>query len=135
MLVVGASLLLMLSQHPTVSLVMGKRIPYLRQLCSPGLSEWQSQRRQANSLLKGGHTAAVYDRERFHEEVHGSVLWTLAQFEDIVVKIYRPEWRFGFDGAIKSWWPEQPTPIVQFWDDLERDSSIRWIFFPTIDFY
>ena len=133
-LAVGTALLILLLQHQAKSRVQEERPRSLHEPAFPAASKSDSERHQANALLRGGYTAAVYDRERFHEEVHGSVLWTLARFDDIVVKIYRPEWRFGFDGVIKSWWPTQPTPIAQFWDDLERDSSIRWIFFPTIDF-
>ena len=133
-LAVGIALLFLLSQHPAFLLAVRKNLLYGHNLFGPSLSEFEAHRLQANALLNGNHTIAIFEHEQFHEEVHGSVLWTFTQFTDIRVEIYRPPWRFGFDGVIKSWWPSQPLPKAQFWDDLERDSSIRWIFIPTIDY-
>jgi len=134
LIAVSLAVLLVASQHPSVSPVVEKHLPFLHNISIPGWSGHGDQRDQANALLNGGHTVAIYEYEQFHEEVHGSVLWTFSQFDDIKVSMYRPEWRFGFGMAIASWWATEPDPNAQFWDDLERDSSIRWVFFPTIDF-
>ena len=95
--------------------------------------EPDSPRALAQHLLGKTHVA-VFDKEAFHEEVHGAVLWTLAQFPAVQVSFYRPPWRWEFAKCIQSWWTTQPLDPNSFFDDLEQDKSIRHVFMPTIDF-
>ena len=123
---------ILLAQHPSINKNLPPHLSSLSQL------QWSSptpktERDRANDLLNT-HTLAIWDNNQFHEEVHGSVLWTFSQFENLTVKFYRPKWRWHFDLVVQSFWPDEPTPKEEFFTDLEKDSTIRWVFLPTIDF-
>ncbi len=125
--------LYLITRHPSISPSINSHLPSFSKF------KWSNNRlddrEKANALLSG-KTVAIYDYEQFHEEVHGSILWTFNQFDDnLKVKFYRPGWRWQFAAVIESWWTEQPLPPTQFWEDLESSSSdIRYVFIPTIDF-
>ncbi len=92
-----------------------------------------SLRNQAIRSFGYGTTVAVFDRNRFHDEVHGAVLWTVKQFPGINILFYRQSWRYDFDKAIRSFWSEEPRDSETFLDDMRSDPSIRNVIFTTCD--
>lgn len=91
-------------------------------------------RRRANATV-GSRTVVVYDRNKFHDEVHGAVLWTLSQFDDVRVVFYRREWRFQFEQVISSFWPTEMEPRDPglFILDMWADHSVRDVILTTCD--
>lgn len=128
----SAILLLTLQHHDYVSLPT-----YLEDLSPFSFSAAAQSARIRNSASRtlGDTHVVIWDREFFHDEVHGSLMYTLSQYtSNVRTSLYRPGWRWDFNKVIASWWTEKPKEHESFWAVLKTDKSIRHIFLPTFDF-
>lgn len=67
-------------------------------------------------------TVIVFDRQYFHDEVHGPLLDCLGQFENTKIIVYRQEWRWRFGQLLRGSYPlRSPKNLVR---DLQHDPAL-----------
>lgn len=73
-------------------------------------------------LALSQRTFVIFDRQYFHDEVHGPLLDCLGQFENTKIIVYRQDWRWRFGQLLRGSYPlRSPKNLVR---DLQHDPAL-----------